>query len=358
MKTPWRNVFGLSVCSLLGAVCLAPPAVAAEPVTLDSVVDPGPKSPDEPLAQAYSLEKAVHFLDSASLTWQKQRKCFTCHTNYLYLYARPAVSADNPAHQTVRAFAEELVRERWKEKGPRWDAEVVATAAALAFNDRATTGKLHRLTRRALDRMWTVQRADGGFDWLKCGWPPMESDDDFGAALAALAVGVAPEDYAQTEAAQKGLAKIRTYLKNNPPPTLHHRAMLLWAASYTPDLISDQARQACRDELFSLQRDDGGWALATLGDWKREDGGEQSTAEGDGYGTGFAIYVLRRAGVPATDERLQRGVAWLKKHQRASGRWFTRSLHRDSRHFITHAGSAMAVLALRACDAAPAPRDE
>jgi len=348
----------LSAISFAIALLLAGPGGAVEPVTLDNVVDPGANSAEEPLAEQYSLEKAVHFLDSASLQWQKQRKCFTCHTNYLYLYARPAVSADAPAHQAVRQFAEELVRERWEDKGPRWDAEVVATAAALALNDRATSGKLHGVTRQALDRMWTVQRSDGGFDWLDCDWPPMESDDDFGAALAALAVGAAPEHYAQTEAAQKGLANIRKYLKNNPPPTLHHRAMLLWAASYAPELMDKEAQQACIDDLLSLQREDGGWALATLGDWKREDGSEQSTTEGDGYGTGFVIYVLRRAGVPAADERLQRGVAWLKNNQRASGRWFTRSLHRDSRHYITHAGTALAVLAIRACDAAPAPRDE
>lgn len=335
--------------SLVVVSWLAGMGFAAEAVTLENVVDPGENSPEEPFAKTFSLEKAAHFLDSASLAWQKQRKCFTCHTNYLYLYARPAISADSPAHETVRAFAEELVGERWKDKGPRWDAEVVATAAALAFNDRATSGQLHPLTRAALDRMWTVQREDGGFSWLKCDWPPMESDDDFAAPLAALAVGVAPQDYAKTDAARKGLGKIRQYLKKNPPPTLHHRAMLLWAASYTPDLMTAAEKRRCIDDLLSLQREDGGWALATLGDWKRDDGTEQSTASGDGYGTGFVVYVLRRAGVPASDERLQGGVAWIKSHQRRSGRWFTRSLHRDSRHFITHAGTAMAVMALEAC---------
>jgi hypothetical protein len=39
-------------------------------------------------------------------------------------------------------------------------------------------------------------------------------------------------------------------------------------------------------------------------------------------------------------------IAWLKANQRASGRWFTRSLKKDSRHFITHAGTAFAVMAL------------
>ena len=37
-------------------------------------------------------------------------------------------------------------------------------------------------------------------------------------------------------------------------------------------------------------------------------------------------------------------------NQRESGRWFTRSLYKDSRHFLSHAGTNMAVLALAACD--------
>jgi len=100
-----------------------------------------------------------------------------------------------------------------------------------------------------------------------------------------------------------------------------------------------------------LQHDDGGWGLANLGDWQRGDGSAQDTVSSDGYGTGFVIYVLRRAGVPANDPQLQRGIAWLRTHQRESGRWFSRSLHADSKHYISHAGTAFAVLALAACDA-------
>ncbi|HEY0981466.1 MAG TPA: squalene--hopene cyclase, partial [Schlesneria sp.] len=70
----------------------------------------------------------------------------------------------------------------------------------------------------------------------------------------------------------------------------------------------------------------------------------------DGYGTGFVIYILRRSGLAADDPRIQRGIEWLKSHQRESGRWFTRSLHADSMHYITHAGTAFAVMALQECD--------
>ncbi len=325
---------------------------AADPVTLDNVKEPAANRSDEPRAE-YSLERAVRFLDSAAIDWQKQRMCFTCHTNYAFLYARPAVSSEGVTHDTVRKFAEELVRDRWPDKGPRWDAEVVATAAALAFNDAATTGKLHALTRTALDKMWTLQQDDGGWSWLKCDWPPMESDDHYGATLAAIAVGVAPDNYAQSPAAQAGMTRLRAYLKSHPAPTVHHEAMQLWAASYQAELLSPETRQATIDKLWSLQKPDGGWNLASLGSWERGDKSAQDTDASDGYATGFVIYVLRICGTPANDQRIRKGVAWLKSNQRESGRWFTRSLHADNKHFISHAGTAFAIMAIKACEGQP-----
>jgi squalene-hopene/tetraprenyl-beta-curcumene cyclase len=108
-------------------------------------------------------------------------------------------------------------------------------------------------------------------------------------------------------------------------------------------------------ELLALQRDDGGWSLPSLGDWRRLDGRpNDKRAPSDGYATGLVLYVLRRAGVAATAEPVRRGVTWLKANQRASGRWFTRSLNRDRGHSISNAGTAYAVMALKACEP-PAP---
>ena len=144
--------------------------------TLQEGPDFGPNRADEPIAEEFSLTRTVKFLDATALNWQRERNCMTCHTNYAYLYARPAVADDAEAHRQVRQYADQMVQVRWEEKGPRWDAEVVATAAALAFHDSLTTGELASTTQTALDRMWTVQREDGGFSWIKCGWPPMESE--------------------------------------------------------------------------------------------------------------------------------------------------------------------------------------
>lgn len=328
---------------------------ADEPVTLKTVVPPADNRKDEPLAKAFSMDKALHFLDSASLHWQTKRACFSCHTNYAYLYARPLVDAKTPAHAEVRRFAEELVKDRWAEKGPRWDAEVICAAAALGFNDAHTTGKLHPLTRTALDRIWTVQQKDGGFKWLKCAWPPMESDDHYGVTLAAIAVGVAPEGYARTDKAKAGMNGIQAWLKANPAPTLHHRAMILWAASFFPDLMPETERREVVKDMLALQRPDGGWAVASLGDWKRKDGMPQDRETSDGYATGFVLYVLHGAGVKGDEPAIKKGLAWIKGNQRESGRWFTRSLHSDSKHFLSHAGTAFAVMALATWEKALRP---
>ncbi len=180
-----------------------------------------PSSAKEPLAPVASMARAAAFLDETSLNWTRTHDCGTCHTNYPYLMARPSLKGhDAPAMAEVRRFFEDRVS-GWdgkaKEDQPRWDAEVVATAAALAINDAATTGHLHPLTRRALDRTWAVQKPDGGFNWLKCNWPPYEHDDYFGAIVAALGAGHAPDGYAQSPAARDGLARLRLYFEKNPP---------------------------------------------------------------------------------------------------------------------------------------------
>lgn len=323
--------------------------LAASVAAAADVPQPKPTKADEPVAPAYSPAKAAVYLDGVGVNWTRDRQCATCHTNIPYLMARPLLKGDDAGWKEVRKFLETDVA-KWATGKPRGDAYVVVTAVALAFNDAQTTGKLSAAAKAALDKMWAVQKKTGEWNWLKCAWPPFEHDDYYGAVMAAVGVGTAPENYAASDAAKPGLARLREYLTKTPPPDLHHKAMLLWASTKLDGLMSAEARKAAAAELRAKQRPDGGWALPSLGTYTRKDNTPNDpAAPSDGYATGFAVYVLRQAGATADDPAVARGVAWLKANQRESGRWFTRSLSNDKAHFITNAGTAYAVLALDAC---------
>lgn len=329
------------VMLLSGSFAIADEAKPAQPPKVTR------NSPSEPLAAKLSLAKSAEILDSRAVAWTRTHHCGSCHTNYPYLLARPFLKMPaSPAEDEVRKFFEKRAA-NWDSAKPRWDAEVIATAATLAFHDAHTSGKLHPVTRSALDRMWTLQRKDGAWNWLKCGWVPLEYDDYYGAVYAALGVGVAPDRYAGSETAQAGLAKLRRYFQANPPPDLHHRTMLLWASLRLDGLMTPAAREETIKQLLANQRPDGGWRLAALGKYQRRDNTPNDpNGPSDGYGTGLVLFVLKQAGVPSGDPRLQRGLAWLRSNQRESGRWFTRSLNDDDQHYIADAGTAFAVMAL------------
>jgi squalene-hopene/tetraprenyl-beta-curcumene cyclase len=311
---------------------------------------PAPTKADEPIATAYSPAKAAAYLDGVGLAWTRDRKCATCHTNVPYMLARPKVKGGDPAPmKEVRAFLEGTVK-KWETEKPRVDYEVVATAFALAGNDAATSGKLHPLTKTALDRMWTIQKPDGSWKWPDCDWPPFEHDQFYGVAFVAVALALAPEDYARTPTAREGLKKLRAYLKANPALELHHRATLLWASSKVDGLLSADEKAATVAELRKLQLADGGWNLPALGPYPKRRGDIPNAMDvSDGYATGFVTFVLRQAGVPADDPAPKKAVAWLRQNQRESGRWFTASAGGSKAHYITNAGSAFAILALDAC---------
>lgn len=331
---------------------------AQQPIRLSDVSEGLPSiTGDEPLAGQFSAEKAATYLDQSALNWQKTKKCATCHSNLFYMAARPALASVLPDSGEVRTFYEDYQKVRWQKKGPTesqgfWP---IVVGTGLTLNDLQTTGQLGDLAREVLDIMWTVQRDDGGWRWPHCNYAPLEIDDHYGVTLAALTVGIAPGGYSQTPQAQAGLAKLRKYLENNPPKSLHHRAMVAWCSVRLEDIATQAQRDETLQEILSLQLADGGWSTAGfLTDWKtREDGQPLATTTSDGYGTGFAIVVARELGVPANDPRLLRGINWLLANQRESGKWFTRSPVRDCGNRISNAGSAFAVLALQSCGKLP-----
>lgn len=317
--------------------------------------NPYPYAADEPKAKAFSLSKSTEYLDGVAQFWMRPNSCGACHANFAYVMASPLLGEQQtPLLVETRRFLEK------REPTPQFsfNAHAVAIAFALAWDDARSGDKLQPATRQALRRMWALQKPEGGWSKMGCGEiVPSENDRHYTAVLAALAVGLAPEGYARTPEAQDGLTRLRRYFAKSPPRNLHDEALLLWASLHVDGLMTTAEREATVQALLARQGPDGGWSFAALSDRAKHPAA--SGLPSDGYGTGFAIYVLRQAGVPATRPDLARGVRWLHSHQRASGRWFTPS--EAANHpteggvgardlYVQNLGTAFTVLALKACE--------
>jgi squalene-hopene/tetraprenyl-beta-curcumene cyclase len=361
----------------------------------------------------WNREGAAAYLDQRMDEWfvngeklrtgEGRTTCVSCHTVIPYALARPAlrramrVGAPTPqearlvdetsrrvqtydAHQLLYDFDED-------KKGESRGTEAVLYALILASAD-AGGGRREPsdATRRAMTRLWQMQRADGAWEWLDVGLEPFESIDSAynGAALAALAAGMTPALSRGTDA-RAGIEKLRNYLRTHyPDQNLHNRIWgLLAFTALDEDLTRAGREQLDRlenlvRELQRRQRADGGWSLDGLEGWRWNRTAAPFQAPGtrdlllaaksDGYATGLIVYTLRQAGLSVEHPVVKRGLQWLRANQlpvRVGDRewpaWRAHSLNYDREHggsrgeawrrlFMSDAATAFASLALSAAE--------
>jgi squalene-hopene/tetraprenyl-beta-curcumene cyclase len=396
-----RRTIALAACLVAAtvAVCLRPETRAAsyrEPRSTAGFLGQPETKPADPWDQ----KAAAAYLDQRAgwwMAWPRAARdhetfCVSCHTAVPYAMSRPALRAalaeQGPSANERKLLDNVKKRVRlWKEVAPFYtDAdrgayksvesrgtESVLNALILAStdgskeasNDRskvARHGHLSEDTRLAFDNMWAEQQTTGdkkgAWLWLRFKNEPWEADDSdyYGAALAAIAVGTAPENYRARPAIQNNLKMLREYLNREyPAAILSNRVVLLWASAKLPGLLDPEHQKAVINEALGKQQADGGWSLASMaGDWKRHDGTPQQ-ALSDGYATGLMAFALEQAGIPRENPQLQQGLGWLASHQnKTEGFWPAYSLNnneehhisRDTARFMKDAATAYAVLAL------------
>ena len=354
-------------------LCLfvAPALFAAAPQYKSPDITIPAASADEPILKKFSLTKANDYLEKGAVAWTRKRGCVTCHTTGTYMQIRPALTLvlGKPTEEIRELFTGELAKfQKLKpdalQKGTQ-PAEIIYTAAGLAEWDRHVTGKLSAETQTALELMFRIQQKNGTWGSVDL-WPPFESSAFQEATVAAMAVAAAPgwRGGLKNKETLAGIASLQKYLRETEPPHDYGRVVLLWAATRMPNLLPKERQQKLIKMLWSHQRGDGGWSIRTFSTpekWGRGNRAAKLRAEpkfknppSDGHMTGLAVLVLREAGVPAKDARLQKAVQWILTNQRASGRWWTRSLNTDKFHYITYSGTAYPLLALVKCGALPA----
>ena len=350
------------------------------------------RQPDARVANSWDQKAAAAYLDQRASWWMAWPRaardhetfCVSCHTAVPYVMSRPALRGalgeEGPSANERRLLDNVTKRVRlWKEVAPFYtDAdrgayksvesrgtESVLNALILASNDASNSprnGNLSEDTRAAFENMWAEQQTSGDIRgawlWLRFKNEPWEADDSgyYGAALAAIAVGTAPENYRSNPEIQNSLRMLREYLNREfTAQTLSNRAVLLWASAKLPGLLDPARQKALINEVLNKQQPDGGWSLTSIsGDWKRHDGTPQQ-ARSDGYATGLIALALQQAGISQENAQLKKGLAWLVANQsRSEGFWLAYSLNNNEEHhigpdtvrFMKDAATAYAVLAL------------
>ena len=348
-------------------------------------------------AESWDAKAAAAYLDQRETTWMQWPGaardhgtfCVSCHTSVPYIIARPvlrgALGEATPSVDERKVLDDVAKRVRlWRVTEPYYSdkgyqgskpdesrgTEAVLNALILANYD-SQNGHLSDVTRAALGNMWALQQTEGrlkgAWSWLQFGMEPFEASDSqyYGAALAAIAVGSAPENYRSSPDIQENLHMLRDYLNREyeSQSTINH-AVLLWASTKLPGLVAADRRQSIIKDISDGQQSDGGWELSALAwpkerrlhslvrEWLRSDGTTQNR-KSDGYATGLMTYVLRQSGIGSEDPRLKRGRAWLAGNQnRVDGSWTSLSLNQrrnpssNAGHFMSDAATAYAVLAL------------
>ncbi len=321
-----------------------------------------PASAQEPIRDQFSPSRAVAYMEDGALAWTRKRECIACHTNGTYFVTRPALTRTlgQPPSELRKFIIEELDELRSMEpqklrSGVR-PTQVAYAAQGLAEWDAHVTGELSPETREALNLMLDLQDPEGGWNNVDT-WPPFESSKYQSATVAATAMAAAP-GWMAANGDREAVRKTREYMRTRAPHD-YGRLLLLWVSTRWPGLLEDEKKQELVEMVWRHQRADGGWSIRTFATpetWGRGNRAEKLRAEddfdnppSDGHQTGLCVLVLRRAGVPADDPRIQRAVDWLLSNQRESGRWWTRSLNTDKFHFITYSGTCYPLLALESC---------
>lgn len=323
-----------------------------------------PRADSDEKFGSFSFGRAVEYLDQGAKAWNETRKCLSCHTNGAYLTTRPSLSdAIGRPPATARRFLEVTLKQqaatdRAKLGAGLGPAQVIHVAAGLAEWDAYVRKKLSSETRQALNLMFAIQREDGSWEKPDACWPPFEADSYHETAMAAMAVATAPTWLATLPAggASQGVGRLRNYLRTEVPPHDYARVWLLRAAARWTDLLSPEKKQELVELMWRKQRPDGGWSIRSFaapeewGDGKRaarlRAEAEFQDPASDGHQTGLVLLALQESGATAKDARIRKAVNWLLTNQRASGRWWTRSLNTDQWHFITYSGTAYALVAL------------
>src|SRR5580698_9026704 len=250
MNITMRRIFGMAACFLAAIVALG---WHAETGAANSGGSTPPaaseKQPDARAANSWDRKAAAAYLDQRADWWMGWKRaardhetfCISCHTAVPYAMSRPSLReslGEEGLSANERRLLDNVTKRvrLWKEVAPFYsdadrgvyktvesrgtesvlNALILASDAASSASSSGTPGpRLSDDARAAFANMWAEQQTTGAqkgaWQWLRFKNEPWEADDSdyYGASLAAIAVGTAPENYRAKPEIQNNLKMLR-----------------------------------------------------------------------------------------------------------------------------------------------------
>lgn len=354
----------------------------AQPAVVEAVAKPKPEikfqyktegievpaaSADEPKVKAFgpeSIRAARKYLDDGAHYWVREKSCVACHSTGVYMVERSALTSllGKPSEEVLEDFAGSIPEK------PGGSITSVWRSSGLASWDKHVTGKLSTATDKSLRHTVQCLTNDGYAKTIAQVEIPYITTDFELTVQAARAMANAPGWLASLTDAEmlQRIAKMKEYLRQHEPINDFELASKLQLAGLMPELVPASQKEAAIAMLWRQQLPDGGWCTRRMSDLMKwhvkmdpkvialiQSEPDAANPASDPYMTAWAIVLLREAGIPSTDARIQKGIAWLKENQRASGRWWMKSLFRNTVHYSTYISTAQALRALALCGEIP-----
>jgi hypothetical protein len=322
---------GLSRIVLADEPAAAPPAPSAES---SSAAAPAAASPSQPTplvaappataAQAQqTVERAIVYLQAESAAWMNTRKCAACHHAPMPLWALNEAASHGYAidskyvtdtFESTIGSPEKLITAGLfdnpngpPDPRPQGQAVKVATAfMAVAARSQPSLSEGQKQTLGVIvEAILKKQREDGGWDFY-LSRPPINESETTEAAWLVLALQ-GETDANAPEAQRAALAKAKAWLAATPLADKYQDRVLKLLLAIRAGEARDTMQTAI-DELFALQRADGGWQ-------------QKADMPSDAFATGQTLYVLALAGYTADNPEVKRAIDFLVATQQPDGSW-------------------------------------
>lgn len=274
-----------------------------------------------------TVDRATAYLQAESGAWLSQRKCAACHHAGMPFWG--LAEAERQGYTIDKKYLTDKIESLLGSKEKLLSSRIFPDPTAppdprpqgrglnmglpfLAVAARAMPsleeGQQQSLKLIA-EEIVTKQQADGSWEWFDTlRRPPINESQTTDAAWIIMALEGETTGPNAPESQRAALSKATAWLDAAPPSDLHQdKAMKVLLGARAGK--SRETMQSTIDELFALQRADGGWSQTV------------PELKSDAFATGQTLYVLSLVGYAKDRPEIQRGIDFLVATQKPDGSW-------------------------------------